>query len=67
MDLRALEVDNQQLRVLSSPKDLRAVVASVVVDLQTIFLQMILQMIGGTAKVSRSEKSDEEPAPCTVF
>ena len=61
MDLRALEVDNQQLRVLSSPKDLRAVVASVVVDLQTIFLQMILQMIGGTAKVSRSEKSDEEP------
>ena len=50
MDLLALGVDNQHLQILNCHKGLHAVVVSVAVDLQTFFLPMILQVIGGTAK-----------------
>ena len=35
--------------------------ASVVVDLQTIFLQMILQMIGGTPRLAEARKATRSP------
>ena len=50
MDLLALGVENQHLQILNCHEGLHAVVVSVAVDLQTFFLPMILQVIGGTAK-----------------
>ena len=64
MHLPAREVANNHLRMLGYHKDLRAVAVSVEVDLQTIFLPMILQVIGGTAKDEAHvgvENFDEEP------